>query len=274
MIGERFRVHDRDRRQPHQASIAQRVGGEQLARQRETEILLGGLQHQARIVEVGHGPHVRAQARGREPILPQVAVAQQRLARQRFGLRAQEPARGGRRTDDDDRRLLEEPLGLESGPRTLALPNSGMETLALQVDRAKRRIDLERQRRMTVAPATHARQQPAVRERRQYRDAQALRLAARCCGGRLHAIVEQRQRRLHAAQQRLTRRIEDDAAAATLEQREAQLLLEPADLLAHRAVRQVQHLACCAQVLQLGHRAKCGKRVERQAGRVGHGRLR
>ena len=74
----------------------------------------------------------------------------------------------------------------------------------------------------------------------QHRDAQPLRLAGRRGGRGLHAVVERRQRGLHAAQQRLARGIEHDAPPAPLEEREAELVLEAADLLAHRAVREVQ----------------------------------
>ena len=74
-----------------------------------------------------------------------------------------------------------------------------------------------------------------------------------------------RERALHAAQQRLAGRIEHDATPAALEQREAQTLLEAADLLAHRAVRQVQHVGGGAKVLELGNRAEGGERGERKA---------
>jgi hypothetical protein len=114
------------------------------------------------------------------------------------------------------------------------LAHRRVEALPLQVDGVHRRVDLECQRRVAIAPASDSRQQPALRERRQHGDAQPLFAAG--CSGRcgLHAVVQLRKRALHAAQQRLTRGVEHDAAPAALEQVEAQLLLEHADLLAHR----------------------------------------
>ena len=206
-------------------------------------------------------------ARRGEPRLPQVGVAQQRLARERLGLRAEEAPRGGRRADDDDRRPVEQPLGLQAratGPmpcRTAAWKPSRRRSTAL-IDAS---ISSARSR-MALAPAPDAGQQPALRERRQHRDAQALRVAGRGRGCGLHAVVELRKRALHAAQQRLTGGIEHDAPPAPIEELETQVLLEPADLLAHRAVRQMQRLGGRAQVLHFGDGAERGKRVEREAG--------
>ena len=86
----------------------------------------------------------------------------------------------------------------------------------------------------------------------------------------LHAFVELRQRALHAAQQRLARGIEHDAPPAPLEQREAQLLLEAADLLAHRAVREVQRLGGGAQVLQPRGGTKGRQILQRESGKTRH----
>ena len=52
-----------------------------------------------------------------------------------------------------------------------------------------------------------------------------------------------------ASCQRLAGGVEHHAASAPLEQLEAQLPLESADLLAHGAVRQMQHIGCRTQVL-------------------------
>src|SRR5690242_10684852 len=117
---------------------------------------------------------------------------------------------------------------------------------------------------MAFLPATHARQQPAVRERGQHRHAQTLRSAARGSRRGFHAVVELVQRSLHASQQRLPCRIEQHAASATLEKIEAQLLLQSADLLTDRAMRQVQDLSGGAEILQLRDGAKSGQRVERE----------
>ena len=89
-----------------------------------------------------------------------------------------------------------------------------------------RGVDLQRELRVPLVPAADARQQPAVRERRQHRHAQPRRVARRGGGRRLHAVVELRQRGLHAAQQRLAGGVEHHATPAPIEQREAQLLLE------------------------------------------------
>jgi hypothetical protein len=91
--------------------------------------------------------------------------------------------------------------------------------------------------------------------------AQALLFASRSCRRRLHTIVEERECALHASQQRLSGRIEHDTTPAALEHCKAQLLLQHADLLAHRAVGQVQDLNRRAQLLEFGHRAKRGERV-------------
>ena len=61
------RVGDRDRRQLHEPTVAQGVRGQDLARQREPQVLLGRLQHEARVVEHRHGRHVGAHAGGGEP---------------------------------------------------------------------------------------------------------------------------------------------------------------------------------------------------------------
>ncbi len=141
-----------------------------------------------------------------------------------------------------------------------------MKAFALQIDELLRRVDLERQVRMPFMPASHPRQQPALRERRQHRHAQPVRGPA--CGRRcgLHSVLELRERRLHAAQQDLTRRIQHDAASAALEQIEAELFLEHANLLADRAVRQMQRVGRGAQIEPLGDGTKRGQRVERKAG--------
>src|SRR5690349_19836892 len=136
--------------------------------------------------------------------------------------------------------MLEQALRLEAGPRPGPLAHRGVKAFALQIHRTDRGVDLERERRMLLAPAPDARQQPAIGKRRQHADAKPRRRTAGCSGGRLTAIVEQGQCALHAAQQRLAGGVEHDAAAAPLEEREAELFLEPADLLAYRTMGEVQ----------------------------------
>lgn len=214
---------------------------------------------------------MNAQARGSEPSLPQVLVAQQRFARQRFGLRAAQPSRRRRRTHGNEwYGRVEQALGFQPGPRAPSQAQSGVKAFALDIDQLLRRVDLERDAGIALAPAAHARQQPALRKRRQDGDPQALRRAGRRRGCGLHAVLELRQRRLHAAEQRAPRGIERDPASPPLEQLETKLLFEPADLLAHRAVRQVEHIGRGAQVLQLGDGTECGQGVERQARHARH----
>ncbi|MNV81327.1 hypothetical protein D3C71_1749870 [compost metagenome] len=69
---------------------------------------------------------------------------------------------------------------------------------------------------------------------------------------------------MHAAQQRGARAVQDDAAPAALKQRKAQLFLQPLDLLADRAVRQVQPLSRRPQILQFGDGAEGRQGVQRQ----------
>ena len=166
------------------------------------------------------------ETRGREPALPQLAFAEQRFARERFRRRVLQPPRSRRRRDDDHaHRRVEQALRLEPRPRSGAVAQRGVEAIALQVDQLLRRIDLQREMRMALAPAADARQQPAVRERRQHRHAQRVRRAGRRRGGRLHALVKLRQRRSRASQQRFAGGVQHDAAALPLEQLEAELRL-------------------------------------------------
>ncbi len=139
-----------------------------------------------------------------------------------------------------------------------------MKTVAQQVGDLLGRIDLQRQPWMAAAPARHARQQPALREGRQYRHPQALLVAGGGGRRRQHAFVQLRQRALHGAQQGGARAIEHDAAPAALEQREAQLFFQALDLLADGAVGQVQALGGRAQILQFGDRTEGGQGVQGQ----------
>jgi len=59
---DRFFVQ-RQARQAEQAPLAQRIGSQHLARQRDADVLLGGLQHQAGVVE--HGDRVDAYLQAR-----------------------------------------------------------------------------------------------------------------------------------------------------------------------------------------------------------------
>ena len=116
--------------------------------------------------------------------------------------------------------------------------------------------------RVALAPAADARQQPAVRERRQHRHAQRVRRARRCRCRCLHALVQLQQCCSRAPQQCFAGGVQHDAATLALEQPEAELRFETPDLLADRAVRDVQDRGGGAQVLQLGDCPKCGQRMQ------------
>jgi hypothetical protein len=68
-------------------------------------------------------------------------------------------------------------IGVSKGAPTRApatvqsVTHCGVKAIALQIDELLRRIDLEGEMRVALAPAADARQQPAVRERRQHRHA-------------------------------------------------------------------------------------------------------
>jgi len=81
-IGVNHRFVQRQRRQAEQAPLAQRIGGQHLARQRDAHVLLGGLQHQPGVVEHRYRIHAHLQAREREPALPHLRIAEQRLVDQ------------------------------------------------------------------------------------------------------------------------------------------------------------------------------------------------
>ena len=122
---------------------------------------------------------------------------------------------------------------------------------------------------MPFAPAAHTGQQPALRERWEHRHAQPLRRAAGGGRGGLHAVVELRERALHAAQQDFAGGVEHHAASAPLEDIETQLLLQHADLLADCAMGDVQDFGSGAQVQQFGDGAKRGQGVQGQACHAG-----
>ena len=85
----------------------------------------------------------------------------------------------------------------------------------------------------------------------------------------MHAEIQLGQRRLHAAQQHRPRGVQHHATPAALEQLEPELLFQAPYLLAHSAVREMQHVGGGAQILQLGDGAKGGKGVEWQARHAG-----
>ena len=74
---------------------------------------------------------------------------------------------------------------------------------------------------------------------------------------------------LHAAQQRFSRSVDHHSTSPALEQLEPELFLQPTDLLADGAVREVQDIGGGAQILQLGHDAESGQRIQRQTHNTG-----
>ena len=113
MVSTRRLVRERQITHSRKPSIGERVGGEKLARKRKTEVLLRCLQHETRVVEHGNGRYLDRQSGGCKPTLPQLALAEQRLARECFGRRAVKAPRRRRRCDDDQSHRLvefEQPL--------------------------------------------------------------------------------------------------------------------------------------------------------------------
>ena len=173
------------------------------------------------------------------------------------------------------RRVVLNPSGqalLRSVQAALSLLDDGVQAAAAAAQGAATRL------RVTVLPSFANRWLlPRIGRWREQHPALALEIDASIRPVDLqregfHAAVRQRTGPWPGVQsERLSGGIEHDAATAPLEQREAELVLEPADLLAHRAVRQVQRLSGGAQVLKLGHRAERGQRVEGKA-RAGHRR--
>jgi len=158
---------------------------------------------------------------------------------------------------------------VQSAPLAAALAQRGVEALALQVDHLLRRVQLECDVGMLGVPIAHARQQPALGKRRQHADAQPLLRARGRGGGRAHAVVDLVERGADRPQQRRACRVEHDASCAPVEQLEAELGLEQAQLLADRAVRQVQLVGRSAQVAGARDHAKARQRVQ---GNARHGR--
>ncbi|CPM33851.1 Uncharacterised protein [Bordetella pertussis] len=261
---------DGQRRQAHQAARGQRIGGQQFAHQRQPQVLFGRLGQHAGVVEQRDRLDRGAHAGRLEPRLPQPLFSQQRLVGQPLRVRARQAPRCGRsRHQDHARGRIEQRLGLLAGPGPAPEAQGGVKALAVQVHDLLRGFDLQGDVRVVRMPARHAWQQPQLCQRRQDRNAQAQSGAGRCCGGGLDAFVQQRQGGLGGAQQRLPGGIEHQAARTAIEQREAQLGFQRADLLADGAVRQMQLQRRRAQVLQVGDDAEHGQDIQGQAARTG-----
>ena len=147
-----------------------------------------------------------------------------------------------------------------------ALPQRDVEAFAGQVHHALRGLELHAQARMPSPPQRHARHQPALRERRQQRDAQRVRLARGRRRGATQPVVESVECGLHGALQRGARAVQHHAAPAAVEQPEADLLLQQRDLLADGAGGEVQFVGGLAKVLAPRHGAEGRQGVQRQAG--------
>jgi len=254
--------------QPDQASLAQGVGGQHLAHERDAQILLGRLQHQPGIVESGHRIHTYPQSRQRKPSFPHRGAAQQGLVRQRLRVGAEQPLRGLGRAHRYPRRM-DQALGVQAAPLASALTKRGVKPFALQVDDLLRRVQLDADVRMSRMPVAHARQQPALRKGRQHAHAHAL-MGSRRGGCRgTQAVVDLVQRGFHRTQQRGTGGVEHDALCTAIEQLHAELRLELAQLLTDGAVRQVQFFGRGAQVAGARDGAESGQGLQRNASHDG-----
>jgi hypothetical protein len=110
--------------------------------------------------------------------------------------------------------------------------------------------------------ATHAASHPRQRqlgEGRQHGDAQAMR-SFRLRAQRPHTPVRVRSC-ARASQQRFARRVQHDPSSAAVEKTEAELLFQHTNLLADRAVGQVEHLSGGAQILELRDRSERRQRM-------------
>ena len=144
-----------------------------------------------------------------------------------------------------------------------------MKTFALQIEHLLRGIQLDGDVRVRLVPQRQARQQPALRERRQHGDVDAVRGAGGRCGGGAHAVVKAVEGGLHRLQQRSTGGIQHDAPPPPVEQCEAELLFQSLDLLADGAVGQVQFFGRSAQVGQARHGAEGRQGAQRKACHAG-----
>ena len=151
----------------------------------------------------------------------------------------------------------------------MALAQRRVKAVALQVDHLLRRVQFDAHPRVAIAPTRDARQQPALRERRQHGDPNPVVAAAGGRGGGAHAVIELRQRGFNRLQQCGTRGIQHHAAAAPVEQREAELLFQALDLLADGAVGEMQLVSRRAQIGELRDGAKRRQGVQRQADHAG-----
>ena len=261
MIGLRLFILHAYRRQLHQPACAQRVRGQQFAAERDAQSLFRRLRHHARVIEGRDGVHRNAQPGRVEPVLPDIALAQQGLSGERLGRVVRQ---GARRFGDAS--AMSGSGTSNSGsdstpPRAAPEAQRRMESIAQQVHHLLRGFHFQRQLRMTGAPAPCAAASSAARTRAAPKPAVAGSCPQRG-GGRAHAVVQQRQRFLHAAQQCRAGGVQHDAPAAALEQVETQLFFQATDLLADGAMGQVQAFGRGAQVLQFGHRAKGGQGVQ------------
>jgi hypothetical protein len=198
-----------------------------------------------------------------KPVPPQVRIAHQRLLRQQFRRCAHQALREQRCGDDDVRRV-EERLADQARPAAAPDAQPDVEALALQVHHLLRRMQVQRDAGLQRLPARQARQQPALRERRQGRHPQRLRGAAMRLRGGEQPRLQRGKHLCHPALERLARRVQRQPSALAREQLETQLRLQPADLLADGAVRQVQAFGRGAQVLRLRSGTECSEVVERE----------
>lgn len=86
-----------------------------------------------------------------------------------------------------DQRFLKEKRGLQAWPQAHAVPDTTVELVSGEIDRARCRGNGQLQMRMSRLKSREARQQPARRERRDSREPDRTAIDSQCFDGRLYA---------------------------------------------------------------------------------------
>ncbi len=124
---------------------------------------------------------------------------------------------------DRNARRVDQPLGAQPAPDTIALAQRRVKAFALQVHHLLRGMQFDRDVGVPFVPVADARQQPALGERRQHAHAHAQVGAGGGSRRRSHAVVDLIQRRAHRTQQRRAGRVQHDALGASIEELKAEL---------------------------------------------------
>jgi hypothetical protein len=154
--------------------------------------------------------------------------------------------------------------GSVTRPGATTYPQAHVIAVALQVHDLLRSVQVQRDAGLQALPTWQPWHQPALREGGQGSHAQRLcRLAMRLRGGQ-HAGLQLREHLVHRPLQCLPGGVQHQPPPLAREELEAQRGLQPADLLADGAVRQVQALGRGAQVRSLCRGAEGGEVVQRK----------